>query len=672
MKKGIKNKNDEEIVELIQNKIWNNYKTIFSKINYIKKNSLSYYTSLMFLISYLLYFFSLEKCMDGFDICGTKNTWIIIKSIEAILSSLILSILIEGMIFKIISKIHFIHIFLIYICFFIYSHGIDFHDHGFFNILGCFALIIILLLVLTPLTLILYLIIVKKNKFYILIFASFLLIFFPLIKKISSTHMNCDDWARGLNNTIIENDINKYSCIITFPKFCPYKIGKYIFDFSKIKGKKCEEMKQDTKANLLSISKSNYINESTKRIGLPLTNKEPSLFLWKNYISDYFQSHLVDMDNIHLTKKVFNKSNYPEMIIDYTSNKYGELKIDLNFNASLSQERSLLEKDSSPYSKNIMMLYIDSVSRAYSVRKLKKTLTFFEQFISYQGYSNPNYPDENYHSFQFLKYHSFNSYTRYNYPKIFYGNIGDKSMLRITKYLKENGYITCFINDMCLREPTRIEHDMSFEEISDHEMLVCDPNMSHVNSNLIRCLYNKISTAHLYEYGDQFWRKYQNNRKFLAIMSNDGHEGTLEILKYIDDIIFNFLDKLFKDNLFKDSTIFLLSDHGTSIPSPYYINKFFMMEKHLPMLYMICSDRKNISYKEQYEYINKNQQIIITGYDIYNTLGYLIYGDKYSLIQNKTEDKDTAKSQFGRSLFNEIDYKRSPKNYTNMNINICK
>ena len=95
----------------------------------------------------------------------------------------------------------------------------------------------------------------------------------------------------------------------------------------------------------------------------------------------------------------------------------------------------------------------------------------------------------------------------------------------------------------------------------------------------------------------------------------------------------------------------MLSDHGTSIPSPYYINKFFMMEKHLPMLYMICSDRKNISYKEQYEYINKNQQIIITGYDIYNTLGYLIYGDKYSLIQNKTEDKDTAKSQFGRSLF---------------------
>jgi hypothetical protein len=360
------------------------------------------------------------------------------------------------------------------------------------------------------------------------------------------------------------------------------------------------------------------------------------------------------------------------MIVDYTNNEYGELKINLKFDADLSKKRKLLEKDSSPYSNNIMMLYIDSVSRAYSMRKLKKTLAFFEQFISYKGYYNPNYPFENYHSFQFFKYHSFNSYTRYNYPKIIYGNTGGKSMLRITKYLKENGYITGFINDMCLREPTKVEHNMSFKEISDHEMLVCDPNMSHVNSNLIRCLYNKLSTAYLYEYGEQFWRKYQNNRKFLAIMSNDGHEGTLEILKYIDDIIFNFLNKLFNDNLFKDSTIFLLSDHGTSIPSPYYINKFFIMEKNLPMLYMICNDRKNISYKKQYEFINRNQQIIITGYDIYNTLGHLIYGDKYSLIKNKTENIDTPKSQFGESLFNEIAQKRSPKNYTNMNFDVCK
>lgn len=378
------------------------------------------------------------------------------------------------------------------------------------------------------------------------------------------------------------------------------------------------------------------------------------------------------MDDSNLVKEIYNNSNYPEIIVDYSQNQYGELKIHLNYNETLSEERKLFEKNTNPYSKNILILYVDSVSRAYSVRQLKRTLLFFEKFISYKGYSNSKYPLENYHSFQFFKYHSFQSYTRYNYPKIFYGDTNSKNMLRIVKYLKENGYITGFINDMCLREPTIIEHNMTLAEISDHEMLICDPNMNHVNSNLKRCLYNKLSTAHAYEYGNQFWRKYNKNRKFLSIMTNDGHEGTLEILKYIDDIIFNFLNNLFNDNLFKETTIFLLSDHGTSIPSPYYINKFFLLEKHLPMLYIICNDRKNVSYGEQYNYINKNQQILITGYDLYNTIGNIIYGNKYYLIQNKTEYKDTPKSKFGQSLFNEINPKRSPKNYTNMNLDICK
>jgi hypothetical protein len=40
MKKVNKNKNEEEIIELIPNKIWNNYKTYFIKINISKTNKL--------------------------------------------------------------------------------------------------------------------------------------------------------------------------------------------------------------------------------------------------------------------------------------------------------------------------------------------------------------------------------------------------------------------------------------------------------------------------------------------------------------------------------------------------------------------------------------------------------------------------------------------------------
>ena len=147
-------------------------------------------------------------------------------------------------------------------------------------------------------------------------------------------------------------------------------------------------------------------------------------------------------------------------------------------------------------------------------------------------------------------------------------------------------------------------------------------------------------------------------------MSNDGHEGTLEVLKYSDNVIFNFLNNLFNKNLLKDSSIILVSDHGVGMPSLYYPYDFYRLEEQLPMLYVIINDRKNISYEEQYKYMHENQQTFISSYDIYNTIGNLIFGDEYKNINNKTEDKDTPKSQYGQSLFDKIDQKiRNPKFY---------
>jgi hypothetical protein len=74
----------------------------------------------------------------------------------------------------------------------------------------------------------------------------------------------------------------------------------------------------------------------------------------------------------------------------------------------------------------------------------------------------------------------------------------------------------------------------------------------------------------------------------------------MEVLKYYDDIINNYLLYLFNDNLLKDSSIFLLSDHGVGIQSIYYMFDFYIYESNLPMLYVIINDRKNVSYKDQY------------------------------------------------------------------------
>ena len=257
-----------------------NIKSLDLNLNLNKKNNLGIFqklfhsiSNLLFVLSYYLYYLSLEPCFGDFGVCIFKKNWMKNKVIETILSVLINAILFELMIFKIITKLHLIHFFIIYFLLYRHSHGYDFYDHGLYNFLASFTLLFIILLILCPMNGFVYLY-KKNNKKYLIIYIFILLSFIIFCVIMSNVYMNCSDWPKGLNNTYIENDSNKYGCQIKIPIYCSYHLGQYFLDITKLQGKKCSDRNGNEKENLLKYSKSPYVNKNTKRIGYPITNKD--------------------------------------------------------------------------------------------------------------------------------------------------------------------------------------------------------------------------------------------------------------------------------------------------------------------------------------------------------------------------------------------------------------
>ena len=623
---------------------------------------------ILYLIAYILYNLSLESCFEGEEKCGNNMKWIYKKLIELILSCELISFLIGKIIFGYSSKLHIIHLVAISVLFIYHSHSYFFWNHGMYNIIF-FALLFIFNVVILLLIKFFFFILRIIKKLYV-IKKIFVICFLCLIYNLKIPNFICDDWNKGLNNTYIDNDEEKYGCKIRIPKYCHYQVFSRYQDFTKLLGVNCSIKKSNSRKVILKKSRSPYITKETKKFGFPFTNNE--LFGFQDRLDDKILKQFV-IDNIFDVENNLYNFTQPEVIADFSKDPYGDLLIDLKYNDSLSKERKKLENKIQPYSNNILILFIDSVSRASSLRQLNKTLSFFEKFISYDGGFNKNFPEEKFHSFQFFKYHSFQGRTEGNYPRLFYGNKNEaKNIVRMNKYFKENGYITNYCGHLCQKDNSRTFHDITQSELYDHQMLICDPNAPRYHKTTRKCLYGKEDVGFLLDYSDQFWRKYKDNRKFSTIVLDTAHEGTMEVLKYFDGNIYNYLYSLYNDNLLKDTSIFLLSDHGVGIPSIYYAFEFYSIENILPMLYIIINDRKNISYDQQYFYLKENQQTFITAYDIYNTINHLLYGDKYKYISNLTDENPTPKSPLGISLFEKIEQKlRKSKNYEFMDHNVC-
>ena len=599
---------------------------------------------------------------------------------------------------------HLIYIFILY-CVIIYkNHGNTVGYHGLFNAFIFLFITFFIFGILIAFHLI-YKFINKKN--YInLIFGILIILFFifegNMIQRKKNFDYSCKNWDININGTSINkiNDIDKNDiyCYINKPQGNCYmnKLIHY-FDLTKDQEINCQQRKKSEKTIFInSILKDKEKFKNTKIFGFPYTNKDPKFFL-KNQKSDADFRQLV-MENIIDVEKLKPDDIYPESIIDFTKNNYGELKINLLKNETLEKERLNIEKNKNNkfIFKNIFMIYLDATSRAHFQRSLPKLSKFIKRFLPYNKNNTMR-------SFQFNKYHSFFSQTHYNIVPMFYGDsFFSHKGTHSVKFFKENGFITGHVVDMCSKEQYNIKHkpksmdefdEREYEEW-DHENVayLCEDNFRNKVQNnfygktsvqgwissMEKCLYGKTVSEHMINYATQFWEKYQNNRKYFRIAFNYGHEKTGAMIKYLDDPLYNMLSGLYKKGLLKDTAVFIVSDHGNQNNGVFDIinSAEWELEKRYPFFALILNNN-DLFKKSGYEQnLLKNQDIMITSYDIHDTMIHIIYGED-NLI-SKTKDGDNRGYSFknkGNSMFKNFNSKdRGCQKYNGdwRDINFCK
>jgi len=606
-----------------------------------------------------LYIISLEGCDKQQAEClTTQNHSTVIKVGKFIFSSAIcFTLLIVFTLLKFTFNyfIYFSVIFKIYL-FYFYDTGADFAHHGSYNRVFFYLFFVILLFV--SLTIYLFFMSIIKFPFRTILVVS-LSVFIIYYKINEFVYTSCDYWNKGFKDSKIRNDIG-YCKIFTPSNVCFLIVTNNLFDVTSLRGLNCaKDRNYFEEKNLLKT----YLPEElkkAKRLGFPRTEKwnffpESTLAYFNKNI---FKS-MIDMDNKDpeisgepISEKN-KKINETEVYIDFSKeDSYPEVVISLKKNETLIKERTEkaeMHKNQTLF-KNVIFIYLDALSRNHFRRKLPKTFSWLEQFYDNSMWEANNQEAENeknqkdneniyckYSSYQFLKYHAVDYYTFANMIPGYFGvhKWDQKGTYYLYDY-KEAGYITGQSTNVCEREGWDLE--MAFEPYLnytnyDHEFnaFYCDPNFSDPDSpyqflkgaySVIRkCMYGKDSGEFQIEYAKQFFDAYKDQNKIYRMIFSDAHEGTLEVVKYLDDMIHDFFEYLLIKGHLENSILMVMSDHGISLPGPAYLTqaKDWYSEVFLPSLFFVIP-KDHEQFKNMDENLKNNENKWITSFDINSSL----------------------------------------------------
>ena len=607
---------------------------------------------ILFAFSLAFYIKSLQGCKYEIYKClwGQGYEFFISKKDECVFASFSATILFFLSIHKFITRIVLIPILIIYPIMFFFNTGNDLDKHGNYN---TFVFFLTFFFIFPSMEYCYWVFrLCTKGKFkkgFIILSIPFI----PIIYFLSYSYISCFDWNKGLSNVRIDNSKKFNACHIREPTLCQIETLNNVFDLSKYLIKTCEGTGNKKKLMLSYLTD----RENFTHYAFPDTSKYS--FYPQSYLGLF---HPLVLSSIYNAEEP--EDRIPEVVVHYDKENKGTVTMKITPNKTLIEERKKLAKINKVKYENVLFIYIDSISRNHFLRKLPKTSNLINEHLI----DNKNKKTK-YNSYQFMKYSNFKGSTFENVKPMFYGINGNGlGGVLVTKYYKEKGFITMGSQNLCSREAFDIQEyctsSMSFSGY-DHEnfALFCDINYSTISSRfgtflgqysiLRRCLYGRDTFEYVFDYTDLFWDAYKNERKFARISFNDAHEGTLEVVKYMDDYFEKFLRNFIENKMDDKTMIFIASDHGENMVGIHHMfdGKEFEYEKTLGTLFVILPNKSQL-YNYDKEAVRINQQRFITPYDIHDTLIHILF------------DNCNYYSKSGQSIFLKIDgLKRKCENY---------
>ena len=657
-----------------------NYRKIFKK-NFCTKTDITFYITNSLAI--ITYYIGLTPCEKDPSECTIKRGmafYFMVGTFTAI-SALLYSVYIAFTLYKRKFFFHYLYTLPIFIFFILEYTGAETVDHGFYNSFGFIGIIIIFVPILFFAFVVIKLF--KEKKYVYLIIIGIALATLIIIYN-NLPGFSCDYWDLGLNNTRIDNDKSKYPCEILHPgkNKCYLRKMDGFFDFSKTFRPSCSAesiLKKEKEIFLGQLSNRYFGVSKLNHFGYPITtlSDKYSMYACKDLkeFQELVNSNIIKMD-------LFNEENYPgepypEVEVFFDENNYGMIKINATRNETLSAERKIIAKDKNSLYNNVLIVYVDALSRNHFQRKIKKLSEYIEPFMLY----NLNETEKEYTAFQFMKYNTLKGLTLPNIKAMFYGvGLNETEGVNLVKFYKEQGYVTGHTGTTCGKEIFSVNGLLQSQHLDydnwDHENIAmfCDENFfdwkypiyKGVASVLKRCLYGKYGFEYMIEYAKQFWKLYPDNKKFFRIHFNEGHEGSMELVTYLADPLFEFVKYFFDNNLLDDTFMFIVSDHGNHMLGPWAIIRpqDYLIESTLATLFFIIPNNQKLYKNNLYDIIQKNQQTFVTPYDIHDTIVHLAYGTD--------TPHPFAYSKKGSSLLIDIDPMERYCENPNFNLNIAK